>query len=67
MVLIASGRVEPKRSAGPPAFISDGAFILQKEGEGGGPFAFPKPGTLYTPGDSHEGGRIAIGPRDGGT
>jgi hypothetical protein len=47
--------------------ISDGAFVLQKEGDGGGTGMFSKPGSLYVPGDSYEGGRISINTRDGST
>jgi hypothetical protein len=41
-----------------------GAYVLQKEGDGGTPMSFSKP-ELFVPGDSHESGRIAIGSNDG--
>jgi hypothetical protein len=43
-----------------------GAYVLQKEGDGGTPMSFSKP-ELFVPGDSHESGRIAIGSKDGST
>ena len=53
-------------SAQAPA-IGEGAYVLQKEGDGGKPMSFGKPGDLFVPGDSHESGRIAIGSMDGST
>jgi hypothetical protein len=45
--------------------VEGGAYVLQKDGTGGNSGTNTKFENVFTPGDSHESGRISINTRDG--